>query len=76
MKRILVFAIIALLSRACTQESGMENKRFSTGGIDYSVDEMIAANADDAEFCAWLREASVGDVFPDGEGCERLADAS
>lgn len=36
---------------------------------------MLDANAHDEHFCKWLRIAEIGDVFEDGEGCTRVADA-
>ncbi len=42
---------------------------FEVNGAVYSLATMLATNADDAEFCAWLLTASAGDVFADGEVC-------
>lgn len=47
---------------------------FQINGETYTAQQMIDANSDDAELCAWISAASVGDVFPTcGERCERVA---
>lgn len=43
---------------------------FEVAGRRFSLAEMVEANASDADFCAWAREARPGDSFPDGEGCQ------
>jgi len=49
---------------------------FRITGRMVSLAEVLAANADDAEFCTWARTARPGDVYSDGlhsEQCECIA---
>lgn len=48
---------------------------FRVDGRRYSLAQMLADNGDDPEFTAWACTAKPGDVFPEGEGCECIADA-
>ena len=41
---------------------------FACNGSSYTLAEMLATNADDAEICAWLRTARNGDRFDTGLG--------
>ena len=46
---------------------------FVVDGTSYTLAEMLAANKDDADLCAWLCEARVGDRFPGHIECGRAA---
>ena len=48
-------------------------KMFRVNGSDYSAFSMLADNEDDEALCEWIKTAQVGDVFPDGETCVRIA---
>lgn len=39
----------------------------------FTLQSMLEANADDTEFCEWLRNAKVGDEYPHFFPIERLA---
>jgi hypothetical protein len=41
---------------------------FSVDGFGYNLASMLEANRDDADICAWLREAKIGDEFQAGGG--------
>jgi hypothetical protein len=41
---------------------------FSVDGMAYSLASMLEANRDDADICAWLRSARIGDEFQAGGG--------
>jgi hypothetical protein len=43
---------------------------FKTGGQEFSLVDMLVANASDEAFTEWLQTAKPGDRFADGEGCE------
>lgn len=48
--------------------------RFRVGDAEpCTLAELVKVNADDTALCAWADVATVGDVFPDGAGCERIA---
>lgn len=40
------------------------SKRFAVDGEQYSLADLLSANADDPEVCAWARSAQPGDRFP------------
>lgn len=45
---------------------------FLVDGVHYSLSEMVSANSDDPEFCAWARCANVGEAFPAFVPCTRV----
>lgn len=45
-------------------ESELKAAAFAFDGANYSLDSMLAANADDEDLCAWLVSAKPGDKFP------------
>lgn len=48
---------------------------FETDGGTYSLSNLLAANSDDPDLCAWLRRAAVGDRYGGGAGgsCWRIS---
>jgi hypothetical protein len=42
-------------------------------GATCTLAELVKVNAEDAALCAWASTAAIGDHFPDGEGCTRIA---
>ena len=46
---------------------------FVVDGTSYTLAEMLSANADDADLCAWLVNARAGDRFPAIVDCRRAA---
>ena len=45
---------------------------FSVDGSPCTLADLLAANADDAEFCEWARVAQVGERFPALVECIRV----
>jgi hypothetical protein len=35
---------------------------------DYTLEQMLTANADDLDFCEWCKQAEVGDRYTEGFG--------
>jgi hypothetical protein len=46
---------------------------FVVDGTSYTLAEMLDANKDDADLCAWLLNARAGDRFPAPLDCRRAA---
>lgn len=46
---------------------------FTVDGVAYTLAEMLDANQDDADLCAWLLNARAGDRFPAIVDCRRAA---
>ena len=65
---------LAMLAARC-KPALIEPAMFRVGGIDFTRDEMLRTNAEDLAVCAWLRRASVGDVYDTGhsERVERVS---
>lgn len=51
----------------------MIETRFEVDGATYTLQQMLAANADDEALREWLEAARPGDWFPDGAGCRCVA---
>lgn len=47
-------------------------KVFRVDGAEYSLAEMLKANADDEAFCEWLETAAIGERFPALMPCRRV----
>ena len=53
-------------------DDSIYKRTFRAGRFKYSYRAMVDENAGDAEFCKWIQNAEVGDVFVGGEGCTRI----
>ncbi len=54
------------MNTLCTQSAPVAI--FTADGFPYSLPVMLDANRDDADICAWLLDAKVGDEFQAGGG--------
>lgn len=62
------FVLEAARSEGLSLDAVLENPasaQFVCDGASYTLAQMLVANADDAQVCAWLRHADVGDAYPD-----------
>lgn len=63
----------ALIDTEAPSDNECLTRRFKVEGTEFSYAEMRFANRDDEALCAWLRAAAIGDIYPDGARCERVA---